>query len=138
MGRMSQQEINDLLCEPNISIIATLHPDGTPHMTPVWHLIDGDRVILAVEEKSVKARNVRNDSRVALCIATRETPQRWAQVSGAAILSREGVADVVRKMSVHYMGVEKGERYAEQVLEDLNFILIKITPIKTIGFEMEG
>ena len=135
MGRLSKREIDDLLHEPNISIVYTLHPDGTPHMSPVWHLMDEGQVIIAVEESSVKARNVRSDPRVALCVTTDETPQRWVQVNGTATLSKDRVPNTVRSLSVHYMGTEEGESYAEGALGELDFILIRITPTSTLGFD---
>ena len=135
MGKMTRAHTDELLREPHISIITTLRPDGTPHMTPVWHLFDGDRVIVSVEESSVKARNVRHDPRVALCVATPESPQRWASVTGTAVLSKEGVAEAVRAVSVLYMGAAEGEPYAEQVLADLDFILISITPTWVMGWD---
>ncbi len=133
---MSPQAVDDLLSEPNISIVATLRQDGTSHMTPVWHLAEQDRIVLAVEKKSVKAKNVANDPRVTLCVATCETPQRWAQVSGSARLTTEAVDDVVRRMSVHYMGATEGNPYADQVLRDLDFILMEITPETRMGFDL--
>ena len=135
MGKLSQQEINEILCKPIISIICTLRSDGTPHMTPVWHLVDGDQVIVGVEETSVKARNVRANPKVALCVATDETPQRWLQVNGTATLTNENVPEVVRNLSRHYMGTEEGETYAEQVLKDLDFVLIRIAPTDILGFD---
>ena len=92
MGRLSQREIDELVHEPVISVLSTVRPDGSPHMTPVWHLSDDAAVVIAVEESSVKARNVRREPKVALCVATAETPQRWALVNGTAVLSDEAVS----------------------------------------------
>lgn len=80
------------------------------------------------EESSVRAHNVRNNPTVALCVTTDETPQRWVLVNGTATLSREGVADMVRSLSSHHTRAEEGERYAEEVLSELDFVLIRITP----------
>ena len=135
MGRLSQREIDDLLNEPYISIVCTLRPDGTPHMSPVWHLMEEDQVVIAVEESSVKARNVRNDPRVALCVGTDEKPQRWVQVNGTATLSKDRVPGVVRSLSLHYMGAEEGEPYADEVLKQLDFTLMRITPTGMLGFD---
>ena len=137
MGRLSPSQIDDLLREPIVSIVCTLRPDGTPHVTPVWHLVDGGQVVVAIEESSVKAKNVRHDPRVALCVATDETPQRWVQVNGTAVLSNDRVPEVVRAVSVHYKGKAEGEPYAEQVLADRDFVLMRITPTNVFGFDGE-
>ena len=51
----TREEIDELLGRPLVSVVSTVRPDGTPHMTPVWHLVDGDDVGLTVDNSSVKA-----------------------------------------------------------------------------------
>ena len=135
MGRLSQREIETILREPHISIISTLRPDGTPHMTPVWHLVDGDQVVVAVENTSVKARNVRRNPHVALCIALNESPQRWLLVNGTATIAHARIPELVRALSLHYLGAEEGATYAADVLRKLRFVLLRITPTNMIGFD---
>ena len=135
MGYLDTNAINQLLKEPIISIFTTLRPDGTPHMTPVWHLVRGDKIIVAVEEKSVKARNVRNNPTVALCIAANESPQRWALINGTVTLTKDEVTEVVTEMSLLYVPGDGGEAYAEKVLSELDFVLLEITPTKVVGFD---
>ncbi len=40
MASLSQNDIEELFRRPIISVVSTIRPDGTPHMTPVWHLVD--------------------------------------------------------------------------------------------------
>ena len=135
MGRLSQREIETILQEPHISIISTVRPDGTPHMTPVWHLVDGDQGVVAVEATSVKARNVRRNPHVALCIALNESPQRWLLVNGTATIAHERIPELVRALSLHYLGAAEGATYAADVLRKLRFVLLRITPTSMIGFD---
>ena len=104
-------------------------------MTPVWHLVRGDKIIVAVEEKSVKARNVRNNPTVALCVAANESPQRWALINGTVTLTKDEVTDVVTDMSLHYVPGDAGNVYAEKVLKELDFVLLEINPTSVIGFD---
>ena len=135
MGNLNKAQIDELLKEPIISIFTTMRPDGTPHMTPVWHLVRGDKIIVAVEEKSVKARNVRNNPTVALCVAANESPQRWALINGTVTLTKDEVTDVVTEMSLHYVPGDAGNVYAEKVLKELDFVLLEINPTSVIGFD---
>lgn len=135
MGRLKVHEIDQLFCEPIISIITTLNSDGTPHMTPVWHLIRGRSILVAVDEQSVKARNIKANPTVGLCIAANENPQRWALVNGHAVLTKDSVDEIVMTMALHYMPINEGKRYAENVLAKLNFEIIEITPTNIIGFD---
>ena len=136
MAKLDTVEIKQLLKEPIISTITTMRPDGTPHMTPVWHLVRGDKILVGVEEKSVKARNVRENPTVALCVAANESPQRWALVNGTAKLTHHEVTDVVTEVSMHYVrGEEEGKAYVEKVLRELDFVLLEITPTNIVGFD---
>ena len=116
MARLSQTDMEDLLGRPIISVVSTIRPDGTPHMTPVWHLVDDGEVVIAIEDSSVKARNVRANPRAALCVVMDETPQKWVLFSGDPRLSTERVVELVRDVSVHYMGEEEGASYSEQAV----------------------
>ena len=103
MARLSQTDMEDLLGRPIISVVSTIRPDGTPHMTPAWHLVDDGEVVIVIEDSSVKARNVRANPRAPLCVVMDETPQKWVLFSGDARLSTERVVELVRYVSVHYM-----------------------------------
>ena len=137
MGKLSREEIDELLGRPLVSVVSTVRPDGTPHMTPVWHLVDGDDVIVTVDSSSVKARNVRANPVAALSVVTDETPQRWLLVSGKAELSTERLEEIARKVSVHYMGEEEGIPYSEQAMKDFDFVLLRIRPTRVVGFDGE-
>ena len=137
MGKLSREDIDELLGRPLVSVVSTVRPDGTPHMTPVWHLVDGDEVVLTVDSSSVKARNVRANPVAALSVVTDETPQRWLLVSGKAELSTERLEEIARKVSVHYMGEEEGIPYSEQAMRDFDFVLLRIKPTRVVGFDGE-
>ncbi len=135
MGRLSAEETWTLLREPIVSFVTTLRSDGTPHMTPVWHMVDGDEVVIAVGRQTVKARNVRRDPTAALCVAADQSPQPWLLLNGAARLSEDGVEEFVRAVSAHYMGSEEASPYADDILGKLDFVLIRITPQRVVGFD---
>ena len=131
---MNSDEIGAFLREPRISILATLRPDGSPHLTPVWHHYDGERVLVAAEETAVKVRNIRTDPRVELCVSTDQPPYGFVQVNGLAGLSYDGIPALVRRMAVNYQGPEEGERYARKAVIGLDFIVITVTPSRTVGW----
>ena len=109
MGRLSDERTWELLREPIISFITTLRADGTPHVTPVWHMVEGGEIVIAVARDTVKARNVRRNPAVALCAAADASPQPWALVNGEARLSDDGAADFVRAVSAHYLGADEAK-----------------------------
>ena len=135
MGKLNSEQTWDLIRQPIISFVTTIRADGTPHVTPVWHLVDGDDVVIAVARSTVKARNVRANPRVALCVAANARPQPWALVEGPARLSEERVEEIVRAVSYHYFGPEEGGPYVEDILGKLDFVILRITPERVTGFD---
>ena len=55
-----------LLFRPNFAHIATLMPDDSPNVTPVWIGVHGDKIVFSSGESSLKVRNLRRDPRLAL------------------------------------------------------------------------
>jgi PPOX class probable F420-dependent enzyme len=53
--------------DARVARLATVLPDGSPHVVPVCPVLDGDRLVVALDG-GVKLRNLRNDPRVALVV----------------------------------------------------------------------
>jgi PPOX class probable F420-dependent enzyme len=81
-------EIRQLLDGPNFGHLATLMPDGSPQSVPVWVGRDADRVVICTGESSLKAKNTRRDSRVALSIVDFGDPYSEAQLRGRIVERR--------------------------------------------------
>ena len=131
---MTGDQIDAFLREPRIADLATIRPDGSPHVAPVWYHYDGEKVMVVASRTAVKTRNIRNDPRVALSIATEAAPYEYVLVTGTASVSDDAAPDLLRAMAVHYKGVAEGRRYADEVLRDAEFINITVTPSRISGW----
>lgn len=61
--------------------VSTVRADGSPHIAPVWFLLDGDSLVFNTGRKSVKGRNLERDARVS-CVSTtngRRTRSPWCR-----------------------------------------------------------
>src|SRR4051812_35258974 len=72
----------DILTSPNFAAIATLMPDGTPQVTPVWIDVDGNTIVFNTAQGRQKAGNLDRDPRVALSVYDQNNPYRYIQVRG--------------------------------------------------------
>lgn len=61
-------DFHDLFEKQTFAHLATLLPDGAPHVTPVWidYDADADRLLVNTERDRRKEKNVRADPRVAV------------------------------------------------------------------------
>ena len=74
-----------LLDGRNVAHLATLMPDGAPKAEPVWVGREGDHVLIATDERTIKARNVAGDPRVALSIVDAANPYLQLLIRGRVV-----------------------------------------------------
>ncbi|SOD88844.1 PPOX class F420-dependent oxidoreductase [Streptomyces sp. Ag109_G2-15] len=93
--------------------LSTVSADGSPHVAPIWFLLDGDDLVFNTGRETVKGRNLARDGRIALCVDDDRPPFHFAVLHGRARLSEE--LDEVRHWATHiaarYMGEERAEEY---------------------------
>jgi PPOX class probable F420-dependent enzyme len=93
-----------LLRAPNVAVVTTLRPDGSPHATPVWVDRDGRRVRFVVRVGQAKERHLRLDDRVALVVVNARDPYEYVALSGRAVLSETGAEALVARLARKYLG----------------------------------
>jgi len=96
----------------NVAHLATLSPDGAPHVVPVWVAIEGDRIVFHTDPRSRKARNVARDPRVAISITDQDRPGAMAHIRGRVVdvLGDERAWAVIDRLSIKYVGQPYPER----------------------------
>ena len=96
---------HDLFETRSFAFVATLLPDGTPHVTPTWVDFDGEFVLVNTVRDNRKDRNVQADPSVALAIADPENPYRYLSVRGEVVERREeGARDHLDTLAARYTG----------------------------------
>ena len=117
----------DLFQKRSFAHFATVMPDGTPQVTPVWVDYDGQYVLVNTAKGRQKARNVERDAKVALDILDPDDPYRWLAVRGqVAEVTEEGADEHIDKLAQRYRGVAK---YPFR-RPDEQRIIIKIAPAR--------
>jgi PPOX class probable F420-dependent enzyme len=98
----------DLFKKKAFANLATLMPDGSPQVTPVWIDYDGKHVIFNTAEGRVKDRNLKRDKRVALSIMDPENPYRYLEVRGKVVeVTKNGADQHIDRMAKKYLGKDK-------------------------------
>lgn len=100
--------VKKLFQEPNFAHLATLMPDGSPQVTPVWVELEGDRIVVNTAEGRVKPRNVRRDPRVAVSIVRQDNPYQSAFIRGRVVeVTHEGAEELIDKLAKKYIGQDR-------------------------------
>jgi PPOX class probable F420-dependent enzyme len=88
MPESLSSEARNLIDRPNFAHLATLMPDGSPNVTPVWVGREGDRVVICMSETSLKGKNTKRDPRVGLSIIDFKNPYEEVQIRGKVVERR--------------------------------------------------
>lgn len=95
----------DLFSKKAFANLATLMPDGTPQVTPVWIDYDGQHLMFNSALGRVKDRNVRRNPNVALSVVDPENPYRYLEVRGRVVeITQAGADEHINKLSQKYLG----------------------------------
>jgi PPOX class probable F420-dependent enzyme len=108
MAEAIPEKYKDLFEKKAFANLATVMPNGSPQVTPVWVDYDGNYVLVNSARGRQKDKNMKQNSTVALSILDPDNPYRYLEVRGnVAEITEEGAAEHIDKMAKKYMGVEK-------------------------------
>ena len=89
---LSTQEIRTLMETERVVQVASINPDGTPHLAPMWFIFgDDDSISFTTYGRSQKIKNLERDSRVTLLA---EAGHEYNEIIGVSI---DGTAEVIRE-----------------------------------------
>ncbi len=130
MGAMTNHERRAfLLTGTRTAKVATVRPDGRPHVAPVGFVLDGDDLVFTTEERSVKGRNLIANPRLTVCVDVETPPFAYVIVEGVAQLSRD--SEELRlwagRIGARYVGADQADHLAELNGGPGN-LLVRLTP----------
>lgn len=108
MSATIPQEFRDLLTKKAFAHLATIMPDGSPQVTPVWIDFDGGHVRINSAKGRIKDKNMRRNGRVALAIQDPDNPYRYLAVRGRVEEITEAGADThIDSLAKKYLGQDR-------------------------------
>ena len=101
-------QFKDLFSKVAFAHLATLMPDGSPQVTPVWCDFDGTNVRVNSAKGRVKDKNMRRDKKVALSVQDPENPYRYLAMRGEVVeITEEGADAHIDSLAKKYLGKDK-------------------------------
>ncbi|MCI0352887.1 MAG: PPOX class F420-dependent oxidoreductase [Acidobacteriales bacterium] len=102
------EKYRDLFSKPAFANLATIMPNGSPQVTPVWLDYDGKHLIVNSAKGRQKDRNMRREPRVSVAIMDPQNPYRYLEVRGrVAEITEKGADEHIDKMAKKYLGKDK-------------------------------
>jgi PPOX class probable F420-dependent enzyme len=89
----------------NFASAATLMPDGSPQVAPVWIDRDGDTIVLNATRSRQRTKNLKRDPRIAICIFDQNNPYSNVLIRGKVVdITEKGGEEHIDKMNLKYRG----------------------------------
>jgi PPOX class probable F420-dependent enzyme len=136
MADMTADEWRAFLRDPvRPALLATVRPDGRPHVAPIWIFPDDDdTLVFTTEARSVKGRAVQADPRVAVCVDADRPPFGYVLIEGTAEVST-GLDDLLvwaTRIGGRYMGAERAEAFGRRNAVP-GELLVRVTPTRVVA-----
>jgi PPOX class probable F420-dependent enzyme len=113
MARALSEKARAFLQERHFAVLGTINKDGSPQLTTMWYLLDGDVILMNTKAGRTKERNMRRDPSISVCI---EDGYSYVTISGTVeMVDDPQVAqrDIYR-LAVRYNGEEEARRQMEE------------------------
>jgi len=106
--------------------IATVRKSGSPHVTPIWYLLEGDRLIINTTTERVKYRNIKRDPRVCFLV---DDGYPYVMIEGKARIATErDPKKDIEALAIRYTGEEAGRKSARERYWKMDRVSIEIIP----------
>ena len=98
-------DLRDLLSRPNPAVMATLRRNGHPVTVATWYLLDGDRLLVNLDEGRTRLQHLRTDPRVALTVMDADDWYTHVSVQGHVVeIADDDDKAGIDRISRHYTG----------------------------------
>jgi PPOX class probable F420-dependent enzyme len=114
--------------------LSVVRADGSPHLAPIWVVLDGDDVIFTTGADTVKGKALRRDPRVALCVDDDRPPFAYVVIQGTAEVSEDphDLLSWATAIGGRYMGAHRAEDFGRRNAVP-GELLVRVAPTKVIA-----
>lgn len=143
MTEMSKREIRGFLKKGTFTgKLGTIDKQGNPHVVPIWYVLNGETrnnnvgdIYFTTGVNSTKAKNIRRNSAVSLCVDDQEPPFSFVFLRGKAkifpYVEKETISWAT-KIAARYVSRKKAAIYGKTNGGE-GTVLVRMRPKKIIA-----
>ncbi|MEV5607852.1 PPOX class F420-dependent oxidoreductase [Streptomyces sp. NPDC052225] len=132
MSAQLSDELKALLDTTVFIAVATIQPDGSPQVSPVWVKRDGEDVLFSTTVGRQKEKNLSRDPRVTVLVQPADNPYSYAEIRGTAEITTEGGQELIDELSVKYTG-KKYADFNPASGQDAERVVVRVKARKVVG-----
>jgi PPOX class probable F420-dependent enzyme len=95
---MDAEERREFVWKHRTCVFGFERRGGPPSMSVVYYVMDGDDILISTMADRAKARAVRRNPEVSLCVLTETWPFSYLLVYGKARIETEGTVDLMLRI----------------------------------------
>jgi PPOX class probable F420-dependent enzyme len=107
MTNLQDQQVQQLLEQPNHAIVSTFNEDGSILSTVAWVNTDGDALAVNSAEGRRWPANLQRDPRVTLLIPEEGNPYNYVEIRGTATATRDGADEHINALTKKYINQDE-------------------------------
>jgi PPOX class probable F420-dependent enzyme len=135
MKKLSRAEcLAFMVAQPYTGKLATVRPDGRPHVAPIWFALDGEQLLFTTWHATAKAVNLRHNPQISLCVDDQAPPFAFVKYDGRAEMS-DDPAELRRWATIiagRYMGTAQADAFGRRNAVAGEW-LVRVTPTAIHG-----
>ena len=101
---MASEEQRAFLERNRLVIVGLGRKSGPPHLSPVYYVMDGDDILISTMESRFKAKAVRRNPEISLCVIGEQMPFPYLLIYGTATIEDTDPAGVMMKVGEKMSG----------------------------------
>jgi PPOX class probable F420-dependent enzyme len=89
--------------EKRFAVIGTTNPSGSPQLTVMWYILDGDEIVFNTKAGRAKDINLQRDPRVSILVIA-DDPYRYIRIDGRVrtITDQATAQNDIRRIAMRY------------------------------------
>jgi PPOX class probable F420-dependent enzyme len=130
---MMTEEQRDFLQAHRLCVVGVNRKVGPPHLSPVYYALDGDDILISTTHSRFKARAIKRNPEVSICVLAEELPFPYLLIYGTGAIEDAGAPDVMMKIGERMTGhlIPEAARPAiEQRAKDEGRLVLRVTPLE--------
>lgn len=127
MKMVLNSTVRRFLAKPRVARLATLSPNGYPHVVPIWFALDGDDIVFASDDGERKVRNARANPHATVIIGgDPETDGAGYMIQGDIHVEENVGGRITRRLARRYGAVVEPE------WETSSTVILRLVPRRVI------
>ena len=134
---MSKSEALEFLAEgTRTGKLATVRADGSPHVVPIWFLLDGEDLVFTTGAETVKGKALRRDGRAAICVDLERPPYAYVMVAGRVEISDDPgeLLSWATRLAARYEGEERAAEVGRRNAVP-GEVLVRLRPSRIVAID---